>query len=127
MGLIFVLLLVYLGIEWKTYASQDVNLDQISMGEIDEEFIPITELPTPPSPKLPTPPEIIEVVPDDPNIIEDPIESTESSQETIIDIKKLKRSPKMSLWNLCRLFLLKMSRYIQDVKVYPIIMNEKNV
>ncbi|MEP6262714.1 MAG: energy transducer TonB [Gillisia sp.] len=113
LGLIFILLLVYLGIEWKTYAAQEIYLEQISMGDIEEEIIPITELPTPPPPKLPTPPEIIEVVPDDPDVIEDPIESTESSQETIIDIKKIEEAPNDDPVEAVPFIL------IENVPVYP--------
>ncbi len=113
LGLIFILLLVYFGIEWKTYAAQEVYREQISMGDIEEEIIPITELPTPPPPKLPTPPEVIEVVPDDPDVMEDPIESSESSQETIIDIKKIEEAPRDEPVEPVPFFL------IENVPVYP--------
>ena len=93
LGLIMVLLLIYAGIEWKTYADREIYREQLSMDDPDEEIIPITELIQTPPPKLPTPPEVIEIVPDDPDVVEDPIESTESSQESIIDIKKIQEAP----------------------------------
>lgn len=94
LGLIFILLLVYFAIEWKTFTPQDLHKEQLSMGAIEDEVIPITELSTPPPPKLPVPPEIIEVIPDDTDVVEDPIESTQSSQQTSIDINKIKEAPR---------------------------------
>lgn len=113
LGLIFILLLVYVVIEWKTSAPQDVYEEQLSMGALDEQIIPITELPTPPPPKLPTPPEIIEIAPNDPDVVEDPIESTESSQETIVDIKNIKEAPMDKPIEPVPFFL------IENVPVYP--------
>lgn len=113
LGLIMVLFFIYMGIEWKTYAANDNYREQISMEDPDEEIIPITELVTTPPPKLPSPPEVIEVVPDDPDVVEDPIESTESSPEDIVDIDKIEEAPKDDPIEPVPFFL------IENVPVYP--------
>ncbi len=84
-GLVAVLSMSYTAIEWKTYdniITCPINPDfDTDMGEIP----PITfqKLPPPPKPKVQAPP-IIEIAPDDTDIIETVIESNEPDQNTEI-------------------------------------------
>ncbi len=95
LGLILVLFLAWQAIEWKTYDKEDINLDQLDLGELDDEEIPITEiLNTPPPPPPPPPaPEIIEVVEDEEEVEEDVIESTETNQDEIVEVKEVVEAP----------------------------------
>ena len=93
-GLIAVLLIAYLGIEWKTYEKTEQDRVTLNMEPIDEEIMPVTIVEQTPPPKIPTPPEIIEVVPDDPEIEEDPIASTEPTEEALIEPTDIKEAPK---------------------------------
>lgn len=92
LGLIAVLLITYVTIEWKTYDKSDINLAQLNVDDLDEE-IPIVELNTPPPPPPPPPPpapEIIEVVEDEEEIEETIIESTETTQdEEIVEVEEV--------------------------------------
>lgn len=92
-GLILVLLIAYLGIEWKSYEKQEPRRDLLTMEEPDDEPIPITVLQQTPPPVIPPAPDIILVKEDEEPVIEDPIESTESGQEDIIDIKDIVEAP----------------------------------
>ena len=88
-GLALVMLIVWRGLEWKTY--EDDNEYDISMNiddELDEE-VPMTEqIKTPPPPPPPAAPEIIEIVEDEEEVEETVIESTETSQEEeIIEVE----------------------------------------
>lgn len=91
-ALILVLLLTYIGIEWKTYAATTEFKEQMQMGEIDEEPIPVTVLATSPPPKVPVPPAEITEVPDEADVEEDPVASTEPDPDEIADIKDIKEA-----------------------------------
>ncbi|WP_010228087.1 energy transducer TonB [Gillisia marina] len=95
LGLILVLFLAWQGIEWKTYDKSNVDLGQLDLGDLDDEEIPITEiLNTPPPPPPPPPaPEIIEVVEDEEEVEEDIIESTETNQDEIVEVKEVIEAP----------------------------------
>lgn len=79
-GMTLILLLAYLALEWKTYYSTDA-WDNATLKVQDEliEEVPLTfqKLPPPPPPKVQAPP-VIEIVPDDEEVIETDIKSTES-------------------------------------------------
>lgn len=94
LGLILVLLLAYLGIEWKTY--EDKSQDQIvlQMGELEEEVIPITEVVKTLPPKLPEPPELIIEVPDEDDVKEDKIASTEPDDQPFVEPEEIIEAPK---------------------------------
>ncbi|PRX57817.1 energy transducer TonB [Flagellimonas meridianipacifica] len=84
-GLAAILALIYLALEWKTYYP---SYDEFAQLEITDELIeevPITiqKLPPPPPPKIQTPP-VIEIVPDEEDIVETVIESNEPDQDTEI-------------------------------------------
>ncbi len=95
LGLIFVLLISYVAIEWKTYEKTEYDAGQLNLGELEEEEIPITELlNTPPPPPPPPPaPEVIEVVEDEEEVEETVIESTESNQEEIVEVREVVEAP----------------------------------
>ncbi len=95
LGLILVLLITYVSIEWKTYDKSDIDTGQLDLGDLDDEVIPITEvLNTPPPPPPPPPaPEVIEVVEDEKEVEETEIQSTETSQEEIVEVKEVVEAP----------------------------------
>lgn len=84
-GLTAVLCMSYTVIEWKTYETAYCYcLDELN--HIDEEFEqapPLIKLLEPPKPKIQTPP-IIEIAPDDPDIIETFIEPNDPNPDTEI-------------------------------------------
>ncbi|WP_405222449.1 energy transducer TonB [Dokdonia sp. Asnod1-B02] len=93
LGLIAVLALTYITIEWKTYDDVAIDIGQLDLDDLDDEEIPITELNTPPPPPPPPPPpapEIIEVVEDEEEIEETIIESTETdAEEEIVEVEEV--------------------------------------
>ena len=95
LGLILVLLIAWRGIEWKTYDKSNLDMGQLDLGDLDDEEIPITEiLNTPPPPPPPPPaPEIIEVVEDEEEVEETIIESTETNQDEIVEVKEVIEAP----------------------------------
>lgn len=95
LGLILVLFIAWQAIEWKTYDKSNIDLGQLDLGDLDDEEIPITEiLNTPPPPPPPPPaPEIIEVVEDEEEVEEDIIESTETNQDEIVEVKEVVEAP----------------------------------
>jgi len=95
LGLILVLFIAWQAIEWKTYDKDNINIGQLDLGDLDDEEIPITEiLNTPPPPPPPPPaPEIIEVVEDEEEVEEDVIESTETNQDEIVEVKEVIEAP----------------------------------
>nr|WP_299488351.1 energy transducer TonB [uncultured Allomuricauda sp.] len=88
-GLTAILLFAYVAIEWKTYYSTfDDDFARLSPDEELIEVAPITfQTPPPPPPKIQAPP-VIEIVPDDEEVIETVIESDEIDQNTeIMDVE----------------------------------------
>ena len=75
-------------LEWKTY-DEDNSFDfTLNVEDQLDEEVPMTEqIKTPPPPPPPAAPEIIEVVEDEEEIEETVIESTETSQEEVIEIE----------------------------------------
>ncbi len=87
-GLVAVMLLAYIALEWKTYETDyDPN---IGMNEVDQEIIedaPIFQLAPPPPPKVPVVPIEIEIVEDEDPVIETLIDATEPNQDTeVLDV-----------------------------------------
>jgi periplasmic protein TonB len=86
-GLVVVLLLVWKGVELKTY-EKDMNLERMRMLENNEEDIPITEIkfkiPPPPPPQYV--PKEIKVIENDEDIKESIIQTTEVDQNTEVPI-----------------------------------------
>ncbi len=86
-GLTIVLFITWRALEYKSYENNDFILEAMNVMEEIKEDVPVTEqIKTPPPPPPPSAPEIIEVVEDTEEIEETIIESTEMSQETVIDV-----------------------------------------
>lgn len=88
LGLALALLVIYLGLEYKTYEKEVEQLATNFSEEIIEEEIPITERieqikPPPPPPPAP---EKIEVVQDEAEVEETILESTETDQSEAIEV-----------------------------------------
>ena len=88
-GLIIMLGITYLSLEWKTYEKKTVELVQLNTAKDIDEDIPITDIkntppPPPPPPPPPAAPEVIQVVQNEMEIEETMIQSTETSQEEAI-------------------------------------------
>jgi len=92
-GLVLMLLVTNLAINYKTYDKSDVALEGLNLDDELEEEIPITEqiqTPPPPPPPPPPAPEVIEVVEDEEEVEETVIESTETEQDTeIVEIEEV--------------------------------------
>lgn len=92
-GLLLMLLVTNLAINYKTYDKSDIALDSLNMDDELEEEVPITEqiiTPPPPPPPPPVAPVEIEVVEDEEEVEETIIESTETEQDTeIVEIEEV--------------------------------------
>ncbi len=85
-GLAIVLFVTWRALEYKTYPKDDILVDMIEAVDELKEDIPITEqIRTAPPPPPPAAPEVIEVVEDTEEIEETIIESTETSQDAIVE------------------------------------------
>ena len=85
-GLCVILFVSWRAIEWKTYEVSDLLLQKLNIDDDDDEEVPLTEqIKTPPPPPPPPAPEIIEIVEDEEEVEETIIESTETTQDEIID------------------------------------------
>ncbi len=67
-GLIVVLLMAYFVVQWRSYENSEIVQAQPLDNSVEELEIPITNLPTPPPPKLPVAPDEIKLIPDDEDI-----------------------------------------------------------
>ena len=86
-GLILMLLISYFAIEMKMYSVELKENVQIEVTDPDEEVIPITVVNTPPPPKLPPLPTVIEPIPNDSKEPEDIIPSSEPTD--IVEIENI--------------------------------------
>ncbi|MBC9795036.1 energy transducer TonB [Sinomicrobium weinanense] len=88
-GLALVMFLAWQGLEWKNYEKDEAFNYKMDVDEELEEEIPITEMlkTPPPPPPPPAAPEIIEVVEDEEEVEETVIESTETSQDEVIEVE----------------------------------------
>ena len=85
-GLAVVLFVTWRALEYKTYPKDQTLVDMVEAVDELKEDIPITEqIRTTPPPPPPAAPEVIEVVEDTEEIEETIIESTETSQDAIVD------------------------------------------
>ncbi|GHA24327.1 hypothetical protein GCM10007103_01960 [Salinimicrobium marinum] len=89
-GLILILFLALLAIEWKTYGNESVVSSKVHLDEFTEEEVPVTimkEVTPPPPPR-----DIIEdvnVADDDEDVVETAINSTEADPGEIIEIEDI--------------------------------------
>lgn len=92
-GLVLMLLVTNLAINYKTYDRSDIALDGLNLDDELEEEVPITEqiiTPPPPPPPPPAAPEVIEVVEDEEEVEETVIESTETEQDAeIVEVEEV--------------------------------------
>jgi len=91
LGLVLALLMIYLGIEHKTFERDISNLGDANLQEEVEEDIPITERieqikPPPPPPPAP---EVIEVVEDEKEVEETVLESTETDENEAVEVEEI--------------------------------------
>ena len=85
-GLSLVLFLTWRALEYKSYPKEDTLVEAIAAVDELKEDVPVTEvLKTTPPPPPPAAPEVIEIVEDAEEIEETIIESTETSQDAIIE------------------------------------------
>ena len=94
LGLALALLVIYLGVEYKTFDRSLSDLANIAGEDEIEEEIPITERieqikPPPPPPPAP---EKIEVVEDEKEVEETVLESTETDEDEIIEIEEIEEA-----------------------------------
>lgn len=80
-GMMLVLGLTYVSLEWKTFYNYEI--DTTAMNYVDElrEEVPITFVTPPPPPPPPVAPVVIEIIPDEKDVPETVIETTETDQE----------------------------------------------
>ena len=91
-GLVVVLFITYMMIEWKTYDKEAIDTGIVDLNMLDEEDVPITEIqktPPPPPPPPPPAPEVIEVVEDDADVEEVEIQSTETDQNEVVEVEEV--------------------------------------
>ncbi len=91
LGLVLALLIIYLGIEYKTFDRDISDLGNANYQEEIEEDIPITERveqikPPPPPPPAP---EKIEVVEDEKEVEETILESTETDENEAVEVEEI--------------------------------------
>jgi len=86
LGLALTLLIIYIGIEWKTVDRIVSDFNTISLENIEEEIIPMTEriIEVKPPPPPPPAPERIEIVADKMEIEESVLQSTETDESEAI-------------------------------------------
>jgi protein TonB len=92
LGMAFMLLVAWQGIEYKSYDKSDLDAGMLDVGDELEEEVPVTQQLTPPPPPPPPPPapEIIEVVEDEEEVEETIIESTETNaEEEIVEVEEI--------------------------------------
>ncbi len=90
LGLALALLVIYIGIEWKTFDRNIADLGMANLTDEEEIEIPITERiqeikPPPPPPA----PEKIEIVEDEEEIEETVLESTETDETEAVEVEEI--------------------------------------
>ncbi|MCK5400282.1 MAG: energy transducer TonB [Flavobacteriaceae bacterium] len=91
-GLALMLLVTNFAINYKSYDKDAIDIGLLSMEELEDEEIPVTEQiqTPPPPPPPPAAPEVIEIVEDEAEIEETVIESTETDEEEeIIEVEDI--------------------------------------
>jgi len=87
LGLVLTLLIIYVGMEWKSVEREVSDFNTVNLQNIEEEIIPITERVMEVKPPPPPPPAIekIEIVADEVEIEESVIETTETDESEAIE------------------------------------------
>lgn len=88
LGLVIMLVITYLSLEWKSYKRTYNSMDVLSIEKIIEEEVPIVNLNTPPPPPPPpaAAPEVLKIVEDVADVEETVVQSTETSQNDKVEI-----------------------------------------
>lgn len=88
-GLALMLFLSYSAINYTTTDKSDIDIGQLVFDDEDDDDVPITEMlnTPPPPPPPPAAPEVIEVVEDEEDVEETIIESTETTQDEVVEIE----------------------------------------
>ena len=85
LGLLLVLGLAFVALEWKTYDKGKIYVDRLNVEDGIDEDVPVFRLETPPPPPLPPViPQVIEIAKDDDPIIETVIDAIEPNPDTEI-------------------------------------------
>lgn len=87
LGLALTLLIIYVGMEWKTVDRIVSDFNTVSLENIEEEIIPMTEriLEVKPPPPPPPAPEKLEIVADEAEIEESVLETTETDESEAVE------------------------------------------
>jgi protein TonB len=91
LGLALALLVIYIGIEWKTFDRNIADLGLANLEDEEEIEIPITERiqEVKPPPPPPPAPEKIEIVEDEEEIEETVLESTETDESEAVEVEEI--------------------------------------
>jgi protein TonB len=85
------IVITYISLEWRSYPTDNISSDLISIDKTFEEEIPIINLNTPPPPPPPAAaPEVLKIVEDVAKVEETVMKSTEASQDQKIEIVEIK-------------------------------------
>lgn len=88
-GMALVLSLTYVALEWKTfYGNTEYDVSMNTQDELIEE-VPIVDWKTPPPPPPPVAPVVIEIIPDEKDVPETIIETSEPDEEKIYEISDI--------------------------------------
>lgn len=91
LGLALALIVIYIGIEWKTFERTVADLGMVDISLEEEIDIPITERiqEVKPPPPPPPAPEKIEIVEDESEIEETVLESTETDENEVVEVEEI--------------------------------------
>ena len=91
LGLALALIVIYIGIEWKTFERTVADLGMVDISLEEEIEIPITERiqEVKPPPPPPPAPEKIEIVEDEAEVEETVLESTETDENEFVEVEEI--------------------------------------
>ena len=91
LGLALALIVIYIGIEWKTFERNIADLGIVDISAEEEIDIPITERiqEVKPPPPPPPAPEKIEIVEDEAEVEETVLESTETDENEFVEVEEI--------------------------------------
>jgi len=91
LGLALALIVIYIGIEWKTFERNIADLGMVDISLEEEIEIPITERiqEVKPPPPPPPAPEKIEIIEDEAEVEETVLESTETDENEFVEVEEI--------------------------------------
>lgn len=115
-GLALALLVIYVGIEYKTFDRSISDLADVGSQEEEEIDIPLVNQPKEikPPPPPPPAPEVIEVVEDEKEVEETVLESTETDEEEVVEVDEIEEAVEEEVVEEDVPFAI-----IEDVPVFP--------